>query len=238
MTKYIPDTTKASSITDPELPVAHSGTIVSNAYLVDCMDAMRYYPDKYFDLAIVDPPYGIDITQKSKSFSAKKFTNEQHWDDAIPRREYFTELFRVSKNQIIWGGNYFLNHLGPTKCMIVWDKHNSNKGRFADGEIAWTSFDKPTRIATYEWLRWYQPNMKNKQERIHPTQKPTQLYEWLMQEYSSPNDKILDTHMGSGSCRIAAYNARRRYTGFEISEKYFLDQEQRWKKFLSQTALF
>jgi len=209
----------------------------SVVYNADCLVGMKEYFDNYFDLAIVDPPYGINIVNKTKNFSAKLFTDGNNWDDSIPDESYFSELFRISKNQIIWGANYFLDYLGKTKCMIIWDKYNTNKGRFADGEIAWTSFDKPTRIATYEWLRWYQPNMKNKQIRIHPTQKPLELYDWLLSEYSHKEDVILDTHVGSQSSRISAYKLGRDFVGFEIDEKYFADGNKRFLNYSSQQKL-
>ena len=212
--------------------------ISSVVYLMDCLEGLKQMPHLPNCLGVVDPPYGIDIGEKAKSFSGKKFVNGNNWDNKIPSAEYFSELRRVSKNQIIWGGNYFLDYLGSTKCMIVWDKYNTNKGRFADGEIAWTSLDKPTRIATYEWLRWFQPDMKNKQIRIHPTQKPIQLYDWLMKEYASEGNLILDTHLGSGSSRIAAHKAGLSFVGFEIDADYYADQEKRFKNFTSQLRLF
>lgn len=212
--------------------------MTSETYLMDCIVGMKEYPDKYFDLAVVDPPYGINIGEKAKSFSGKKFTNGLCWDER-PELLYFIELFRCSKHQIIWGANYFLDFLPSTKCMIVWDKYNTNKERFADGEIAWTSFfDRPTRIATWEWLRWYQPDMKNKQERIHPTQKPIQLYDWIFKNYAEANFKILDTHLGSGSSRIAAHKSGLHFVGFEIDEDYFQAQEKRFKDYRSQLTLF
>lgn len=209
-------------------------------YNADCMEIMKQYPDNHFDLAIVDPPYGVDIGEKAKSFSAKKFTKGNEWDKKIPESDYFNELMRISISQIIWGGNYFLDYLGATKCMIVWDKYNTNKGRFADGEIAWTSFNKPTRIATYEWLMWYQPDMKNRQERIHPTQKPEQLYDWLIKEYADVGQKILDTHLGSASIAIAVHKANTldkmnlHLTGIEIDADYFQAAMNRIKKHVAQ----
>ena len=170
----------------------------------DCMEGMARYPDKYFDLAIVDPPYGIGVSKGIWGNSNKtKVTNygKKNWDKAIPNNDYFIEVNRVSKNQIIWGGNYF--YLKPSSCWIVWDKLNS--ANFADCELAWTSFNTSVKKFTYRWNGMLQQDMKKKEERIHPTQKPVALYKWLLSNYAKQGDKILDTHLGSGSSRIAAY---------------------------------
>lgn len=207
---------------------------ISEVYLMDCVAGMKEYPDKFFDLAICDPPYGIGVLEKTKAFSGRNAIYENKgWDDSRPDYEYFLELFRVSKNQIIWGANYFLDFLPPTKCVIFWDKWNSNKEKFADGELAWTSFQRPTRLITLPWLRYFQPNMAHKQQRIHPTQKPTQLYEFCLKNYASPGDKILDTHLGSGSSRIAAYKMGFDFYGFEIDPDYFSLSEKRFKEAIS-----
>ena len=204
---------------------------ISEVFHGDCMAFMAGLPDGYFELAVVDPPYGIGIIEKTKAFSGKtsKYKNKE-WDNNPPDAAYFTELFRVSKNQIIWGGNYFINHLYPTKCVIFWDKWNSNKGKFADGELAWTSFDSPTRLITLPWLRYFQPNMANKQKRIHPTQKPYQLYEFCLNTYAKPGDKILDTHLGSQSSRIAAYKLGFDFWGCEIDNDYIREGNARFEK--------
>lgn len=207
---------------------------ISEVYLMDCVQGMKEYPDKFFDLAICDPPYGIDILNKSKSFSGKKAKYEQkEWDNEIPNIEYFMELFRVSKNQIIWGANYFLDFLPSTKCIIFWDKCNTNKGKFADGEMAWTSFNQPTCFVSLAWLGYFQPNMKNKQIRIHPTQKPLELYSYIIEKFANKGDKILDTHLGSGSSRIAAQKLGFDFYGFEIDADYFEASEKRFKNAIS-----
>ena len=200
----------------------------------DCMDFMDEFPDKYFDLAIVDPPYGRSIGG-SKPFGsigggnickAKKY--KLFNDSKIPNKKYFDLLFLKSKNQIIWGGNYFLSYLYPSPCFIVWDKDNSGNN-FADCELAWTSFKTSVRLFKYRWHGMLQENMKNKEIRIHPTQKPVALYKWLLRNYAKENDKILDTHMGSQSSRIAAYQMGFDYWGCEIDQDYFNDGCKRFK---------
>jgi len=170
---------------------------LSETYNEDCIAGMKRYPDKYFDLAVVDPPYGININPNmGLKKGQKKRHNKIDWDNEIPTAEYFNQLFRVSKNQIIWGGNYF--PLGPTKHFIFWDKLNPEGLSFSDGEMAWTSFNRAIR-------KW---NKKNAIDgKIHPTQKPIELYQWLLHNYAKPTDKILDTHLGSQSSRIAAHKA-------------------------------
>lgn len=166
------------------------------------MEYMQSQKNKYFDLAIVDPPYGIDAgsnkragTQTGKSLAKNKIYHSGNWDKDIPPKEYFEELKRVSKNQIIWGGNYFLDYLSNTQCMIVWDKDNGTN-YYADCEIAWTSFNSAVRKFRWRWHGFLQEDNKNKQQRIHPTEKPIALYEWLLQNYAQPGQKILDTHGG------------------------------------------
>lgn len=203
----------------------------SQVYHQDCMIGMKEYPDAYFDLAIVDPPYGIDIMRKAHAFGNTQF-DIKDWDNERPSKAYFEELFRVSKNQIIWGANYFLDYLPPTKCMVFWDKCNTHKdknsGRFADGEIAWTSYNLPTCLVSLAWLRGQQPDRNMRQERIHPTQKPIELYLAVLQKFAKKGEKILDTHMGSQSSRIAAHKLGFDYWGFEIDETYFMDGNQRF----------
>jgi site-specific DNA-methyltransferase (adenine-specific) len=157
-------------------------------------------------------------------------------DSRIPDKKYFEELKRVSKNQIIFGGNYFIEHLSNTPCFIIWDKDNS--GNFADAELAWTSFKTATRIFKYRWNGMLQQNMKNKEERIHPTQKPVALYDWIINNYAKAGDKIIDTHLGSGSSRIAAYKNGIYFVGCEKDEGHFEQQEQRFNKFIKQQTLF
>ena len=197
------------------------------AYNVDCMEYMRTLPEKAFDLAVVDPPYGIGIT---KSGRLKKYNaNSRKWDDSTPKEEYFQELFRVSKNQIIWGGNYF--NLPPTRCFLVWDKKQPEDVSFASCEFAWTSFDQSAKTFYYSMLH-------DGDFRIHPTQKPVSLYSWIYRRYTKPEDKILDTHLGSGSSRIAAYDAGLDFIGCEIDPDYFKAQEERFKEHTAQENLF
>ena len=214
------------------------------AYNMDCMEAMRQMPDNAFDLAVVDPVYG-DVTQggymKNLDSTAKLAKPIQYhlslWNQEKTGKEYFNELFRVSKNQVIWGGNYFIEEISKnSQCWIVWDKENS--GSFADFEIAWTSFNKASRIYRFMWNGMIQGNMKNKETRIHPTQKPVALYAWIFKNYAKPSDKILDTHLGSGSSRIAAYDAGLDFTGYEIDKTYFDKQEERFQKHTAQENLF
>ena len=215
--------------------------IISEVYNMDCIAGMKEYPDKYFDLAIVDPPYGINIAKngtvggnnlsKSKDYGAKS------WDNEPPKVEYFLELFRVSKNQIIWGANHFISRMPyDSSCWIVWDKNNS--GNFADCELAWTSFKSTVRKYKYTWNGMLQQDTKNKEERIHPTQKPKDLYRWILDNYAKQGDKILDTHLGSGSSRIAAYRNGFDFVGFEIDKDYYEAQEKRFKTELMQPRLF
>ena len=200
------------------------------AYNMDCMEAMREMPDKAFELAIVDPPYGININNNMGRRKGDKASDYKKvkWDDKPPSAEYFKELFRVSKNQIVWGANYFT--MPPTKCFIVWRKPQiSEQVSFSMCEYAWASFDATSK----EWI-----GMSAEDDRIHPTQKPVKLYEWLLAKYAKPGDKILDTHLGSGSSRIAAYNLGFDFVGYEIDTDYFNAQEERYKKHISQTRMF
>ena len=207
----------------------------------DCMEGMARYPDKYFDLAIVDPPYGIgedggDKKRGTKSIKTPIY-NKKNWDSEPPKIEYFNQLLRVSKNQIIWGANHFIKNIPyNSSCWIVWDKDNT--GDFADAELAYTSFKSAVRIFKFRWNGMLQQNMKDKEIRIHPTQKPVALYEWILANYAKPNDLILDTHLGSGSSRIAAYKGGFNFVGFEIDKEYFEKQEKRFNDFKSQLRLF
>jgi len=192
------------------------------------MELMARYPDNYFDLAIVDPPYGIGDKFKGGKTGKMNFNEIVNKDwDKVPSDEYFAELQRVSKNQIIWGGNYF--NLPPTRCFIVWDKIISEDFSLAMAELAWTSFDKLAKIYKLQ---------VPKNGKIHPTQKPVKLYDWLLHNYAKPNDLILDTHLGSGSSRIAAYKGGFNFVGFEIDQEYYEKQEKRFNDFKSQLRLF
>jgi len=196
-------------------------------YNCDNMELMAKYPDKYFDLAIVDPPYGIDINNSGTHFKEKY--EIKNWDKETPSDEYFTELKRVSKNQIIWGGNYFLDRLGNCKCFIIWDKKIAEDMSFAMCEMAWTSFKNGAKIYN---------KTATQLNRIHPTQKPIQLYEWILDKYAKPNDKILDTHLGSMSIAIACHDYGFELVGCELDKEYYDKGIQRVKNHISQTKLF
>ena len=191
----------------------------------DNMQLMARYPDNYFDLAIVDPPYGIGIETSGTHFKKNK---AKGWDNQTPNKDYFKELFRVSKNQIIWGGNYFFDELGNTKTFLIWDKKIAEEMSFAMCELAWTSFKNGAKIFK---------QTATQIERIHPTQKPVALYKWLLHNYAKQGDKILDTHLGSGSSRIAAYEMRFDFTAFELDAEYFEAQEKRYKNHIAQLKL-
>jgi site-specific DNA-methyltransferase (adenine-specific) len=197
----------------------------------DNMELMARYPDNYFDLAIVDPPYGIDITNSGWAKSNKKIKTSVCWDNEIPKEVYFKELFRVSKEQIIWGGNYFLDYLTKTRCFLIWDKQIGECTSFASSELAWTSFDKSTKT-------YYDHPAKYGKEKFHPTQKPVKLYEWLLMNYAKEGDKILDTHLGSGSIAIACHNLGFELTACELDEEYFLASIDRFQTVTSQQRLF
>jgi site-specific DNA-methyltransferase (adenine-specific) len=194
----------------------------------DNMELMARYPDNYFDLAIVDPPYGIGDKFKGGKSGKMQFNEvvDKGWD-SVPTDEYFVELMRVSKNQIIWGGNYF--NLPPTRCFIVWDKIISDDFTLAMAELAWTSFDNLAKI-------YKLPTPKN--GKIHPTQKPVALYKWLLDKYAKPNDKILDTHLGSGSIAIACHDYGFELTACELDEEYYNKSIERIKNHVSQQKLF
>ncbi len=214
---------------------------LNKIYNMDCMEGMKEFPDKYFDLAIVDPPYGIG-EDGLKNHSRGKLTApikyiSKNWDRKIPERNYFIQLKRISKHQIIWGGNYFIDYLNNTNCVIVWDKDNGESD-FADCELAWTSFKSAVRKFRYKWQGMLQENMKNKEIRIHPTQKPIALYKWILRNYAKPGDKIIDTHVGSGSSIIAFEDAGFEYIGFEIDKDYFDAANHRISEFKKQGKLF
>ena len=220
---------------------------ISNAFNMDCMEGMAQYPDKYFELAIVDPPYGINHSQIAakqsntkygKAAAAKGIYDYKDWDRSSPDINYFNDLLRISKNQIIWGANHFISKIPfDSSCWIVWDKDNGNNG-FADCELAWTSFESAVRKYKYTWNGMIQGDMKNKENRIHPTQKPIKLYKWLLTNYAKAGDKILDTHLGSGSSRIAAYDMGFDFVGYELDKDYYLAQEKRFNDFKQQLKLF
>lgn len=200
----------------------------------DNMVLMARYPDKYFDLAIVDPPYGILINMNMgrKKGQIKKH-KDKDWDSGIPSHEYFDELFRVSKHQIIWGGNYF--PLPLTKSWIFWDKNVPEGVSFADGELAWTSFDKTLVKAKIDYTGFQGMDNGGK---IHPTQKPVKLYKWVLDKYAKQGDKILDTHLGSGSIAIACHDYGFDLTACELDKEYFDQAMKRLKLHQSQLKLF
>ena len=219
----------------------------SIVYNEDCIEGMKRYPDKYFDLAVVDPPYGIGVSKTihHQNNTIDKITtyNAKEWDNAIPTAEYWEQLFRVSKNQIVWGGNYFSEYLYPTKDWIIWDKEQPEKMHFAQAELAWQSFGRGVRIfkrsIAKDQNRVSNNRLKAQQyKRIHPTQKPVALYDWILKNYAKEGDKILDTHLGSGSSRIAAYKHGLDFTAFELDKEYFEAQEKRFNTFISQQTLF
>jgi len=204
----------------------------------DCVEGMKRYPDKHFDLAIVDPPYGIGIDGQKQSINIdnpkanRKSHNFKGWDNEIPNKQYFDEIMRVSKNQIIWGANYFVQHLNKgTKGWIVWYKGQEGL-TMSDAELAYSSFDCPTRIVKINRVELL------KDGTIHPTQKPVKLYDWLLHHYAEQGDLILDTHLGSGSSRIAAYKNGFDFTAFELDKEYFNAQEKRFNNFKAQLTMF
>ena len=216
----------------------------------DNMELMARYPDKYFDLAIVDPPYGIgegnkkNLTRnsytgfgKAKNWVKSKDYGGGEFDDSIPSKEYFYELFRVSNNQIIWGGNYMVEHLPSSMGWIVWDKDNGQCDQ-SDCELAFTSFKKGLRKFKFRWHGLLQEDMKNKEIRIHPTHKPVALYKWLLDKYAKPGDKILDTHLGSGSIAIACHDYKFDLTACELDKEYFDKAMQRINNHTAQQKLF
>ena len=209
----------------------------SIVYNTDCMLGMAECPDKYYDLAVVDPPYGLDLANMNmgvgKSKKASKIQNRKwiakDWDKSAPNKQYFKELFRISKNQIIWGGNYF--ELPPCKNFAIWDKEIPLGLSFADCEMAWTSFDKAPKMFRHSVYL-------DKTNRFHPTQKPVALYDWIYKNYLPNGGRVLDTHLGSGSNRIAAHKAGNiDFTGYELDKDYYEAQEKRFATYLQQQQI-
>jgi len=212
--------------------------------LADCMDIMKNIPDKYFELAIVDPPYGINVCSMGLGKGGGLYRGEKNyklgqWDSQAPDLNYFNELYRISKNQIIWGANHFIETINKnSSAWIFWDKNNGASD-FADGELAWSSFEKPVRKFKYTWSGFIQENMgKNKEERQHPTQKPIALYRWLLQNYAKPGDKIIDTHSGSGSLACACHLEGFDFLAIEKDEDYYKASCERLDTLRSQGTLF
>jgi site-specific DNA-methyltransferase (adenine-specific) len=209
-----------------------AGEIMLDLRNCDCMDMMKEFPDKYFDLAIVDPPYGININVSIGRRKGDKKSNYHKFaggDKEIPKKEYFVELFRVSKNIICFGGNYFTEFFPPSSCWILWDKGFSEDVSFAQFEMAWTSFKTSAKK--------FDKSSANK-DRIHPTEKPVALYRWLLKNYAKEGDKILDTHLGSGSIAIACHQMGFDLTASELDKDYFDAMKKRVDAEISQEILF
>jgi site-specific DNA-methyltransferase (adenine-specific) len=231
--------TKNKEFENPDKPSVRLDALVmppcNQVLNMDCMEGIKTYPDNFFDIAIVDPPYGISDTpsrHKGSGTLKNRFLNRNadkfgKWDKK-PTKYFFDELFRISKNHIIWGGNYF--DLPPTRGIAIWDKQQPFEN-FSAFEYAWTSFSTPAnmfRLAT----------TRTGEKKIHPTQKPIKLYDWLIKNYGDDCQTILDTHVGSGSSRIAAHKAGKSFVGFEIDTDYWQAQEKRFKEFTSQLRMF
>lgn len=205
----------------------------------DNMLMMKRYEDNHFDLAIVDPPYGINEGKKSRGMGTCAMAGNydvKDWDNEIPSAEYFNELKRVSKNQIIWGANYMTEFLPPSMGWVFWDKDSS--GDFSDGELAFTSFKKGLRKVKVTWMGMRQYDMKNKEIRIHPTQKPIRLYEWILDNYAEKGNKILDTHLGSGSIALECHNRGFNLTACELDTDYYEKALDRLKTHQQQLTMF
>jgi len=203
------------------------------------MELMARYPDNHFELAIVDPPYGIDADKAQNAGGEKwgyKKYKETNWDSSIPNKKYFKELFRVSKNQIVWGGNYMTKYLPPKMCWLLWDKGQRDFS-LADGELAWTSFNKALRIFTMPRGAAL-ADANNSGGKLHPTQKPVKLYEWLLMNYAKEGDKILDTHLGSGSIALACHNLNFDLTACELDTDYYNAAMKRLKQHQQQLTMF
>jgi len=206
----------------------------------DCLPAMKKMRDGEFDLAIIDPPYGIEITKNALGkgggvYRASRKYKMGEWDSQAPTKEYFQELFRVSKNQIIWGANHFISKIPiDSPCWIFWDKENGPCS-YAEGELAWTSFNRPTKRFRYRWRGFIKGKGEGlKEKKIHPTQKPIALYKFLLKNFAKKGEKILDTHMGSGNIAIACWDLGFDLVAFEIDKEYFEAAYKRFKEHTSQ----
>jgi site-specific DNA-methyltransferase (adenine-specific) len=212
---------------------------ISEVYNCDCLEYMRSIPDKFFDLCIADPPYGIgaDVRQQNRAgkkskgaLCESKSYKSSDWDRQAPSVELFNEILRVSKNAVVWGANHFISKLPyDSSCWIVWDKDNGVNS-YADCELAWTNFNSAVRKFRYKWHGMFQENMGHKEERIHPTQKPIVLYGWLLDKYAIGGGKIFDPFLGSGSSRIAAYKKGYDFYACELDKDYFEAQERRFRQ--------
>lgn len=218
------------------------GILIINA---DNMEVMKHVTDNEFQLSCVDPPYGIDVANKfggekrksGNGVAMKTAFEKKDWDKNIPKLEYFSELFRVSGNQIIWGANYMTNYLPPSMGWIVWDKDNGTT-KFSDSELAYSSFNRALRNFKYTWNGMIQGDMKNKEVRIHSCQKPVKLYDWLLANYAKEGDRILDTHLGSGSSAIAAHYGGFDFVGMELDEDYYKAACERFDRETAQQDMF
>ena len=212
-------------------------------YNEDCLKAMKEMPDDSFDLAIVDPPYGLNISVEGGTgggvLAKKSKYTSKSWDSKAPDESYFKELKRVSKHQIIWGANHFIELIphANSSSWLVWNKKNGNNN-FADCELAYTSFKSAVRMFEYRWQGMLQENMKHKEQRIHPTQKPVSLYSWILSNYAKKGDRILDTHLGSGSSAIAAHDMDFDFVGYELDKDYFAAAQERLHEHQKQLKLF
>ena len=198
----------------------------SEVFNIDCLEYMRGLPDNAFDLAVADPPYGIGEDGAKNhtrgSMAKPRMYTPKEWDKAAPSAKFFRELFRVSRNQIIWGANHFIESMPRqnASCWLVWDKENGEND-FADCELAWTSFPRAVRRFAFRWAGMLQGNMQNKEDRIHPTQKPVALYAWIYSKFKQTGGTVFDPMMGSQSSRIAAYKMGLDYVGCELDKEYF-----------------
>jgi site-specific DNA-methyltransferase (adenine-specific) len=193
---------------------------------IDCMELLKATPDKFYDLAITDPPYGIGISNNP----VRQQHTKKQWDNKTPDAEYFNELQRISKNQIIWGGNYFIEHLPSTQGFLIWDKVQPHDFSLAMAEFAWSSFQKPAKI--------FKRSVLAEKDKQHPTQKPVALYEWILSNYAKQGDKILDTHLGSGSHAIACNNLGFELTACELDKDYYEASIKRIAQANQQVRLF
>lgn len=209
----------------------------SQVYNMCCTEGMKHYPNGFFDLAVVDPPYGLGIDGQKLSINKnpkhnRKEHSKKNWDNDIPAMEYFTELFRVSKHQIIWGANYFVEHLNyGSKGWIVWYKGQEGL-TMSDAELAYSNFDVPTRVVKINRVELL------KDGTFHPTQKPVKLYDWIFQNYAEKGWRVLDTHLGSAASRIAAHKHNLDFYGFEIDKEYYEAGCKRYETFVKQPTLF
>lgn len=206
----------------------------SIVYNRDCMMDLPKFPDKYFDLAVVDPPYAINRFKHGETSRLRKYGSLSSVNDERPTKEYFEQLFRVSKNQIVWGWNHLSDLLPPTTEFLFWYKHQP-VDTYSDGEVAWTSFKKTAKCFDYPYFGGIGADEDG---RYHPTQKPIALYRWIFSKYAKRGDKVLDTHLGSGSSRIAAYDAELNFVGYEIDKEYFSKEEERFARHSAQLNLF